>query len=199
MRVCISLILCLILTACSSKESVLPVLSYQIDKQGNKIAYTINYDGFVNQFGESFSTKNIEGKVVVANFFFVRCPSICPPMRNSLIDFAKDFKNSKDFLIISHTIDPKNDSVSILYEYWKTTDIPALNWQFLYAPEIHVKRQASQYMTSFNQNEDATDFYHSSYVTLLDKKQQIRGFYNSLVNEDMKRLKDDVTFLLTKD
>ena len=192
MRVFNLLILYLILTTCSSKESVLPVLSYKIDEQGKKVVYTIIYDGFINQFGEPFSTKNMEGKVVVVNFFFTRCPSICPPMRNSIMDFAKDFKNNKDFQIISHTIDPKNDSVPVLYEYWKTIDIPKLNWQFLYAPEAKVKKQAAQYMTTFRQNKDASDFYHSSYVTLLDKKQRIRGFYNSLIQEDMERLKKDV-------
>lgn len=199
MKTYFSTILIVIFTACTSNESVLPVLSYQIDGQGNKVVYTITYDAFVNQFGESFTTKTIDGKVVIANFFFTRCPSICPPIRNSLIDFASDFKNNNDFLIVSHTIDPKNDSIPVLYDYWETTDIPALNWQFLYAPETKVKKQAAQYMTVFKKNEDDTDFYHSSYISLLDKKQQIRGFYNSLIEEDMERLKKDVNYLLNLD
>ena len=191
------LILTLILTTCSSKEEpILPVLSYQIDNEGNKIAYTITYDGFVNQFGENFSTKNIEKKIVVANFFFTRCPSICPPMQSTLLEIAKAHKDDDELLILSHTIDPKNDTIPILHDYWKNVCDSNKSWLLIYAKESYVEEQAIQYMTSFKQNEDFTDFYHSSYLTLLDKKQRIRGFYNSLVEEDIERLENDIEYLL---
>ena len=56
--------------------------------------------------------------------------------------------------------------------------------------------QAKKYMTNFKPNKDGTDFYHSSYVVLLDKSQSIRGFYNVLVKEDVERLKEDVKQLI---
>ena len=43
-------------------------------------------------------------------------------------------------------------------------------------------------MTNFKPNEDGSDFYHSSFVALVDKQQQIRGFYNVLIKEDVERL-----------
>jgi protein SCO1/2 len=51
-------------------------------------------------------------------------------------------------------------------------------------------------MTNFKPNEDGTDFYHSSFVALVDSNQLIRGFYNTLIPEDMERLKLDITTLL---
>lgn len=83
------------------------------------------------------------------------------------------------------------------FQSFKTTGLPASRWQFLYASEAQVKKQAEQYLTSFKQTEAGSDFYHSSYATLLlDKKQRIRGFYNSLIEEDRQRLKRDVARLL---
>jgi protein SCO1/2 len=118
-------------------------------------------------------------------------------MRRELIGIAKSFKSRDDFMIISHTIDPENDSIEVLKTYSETTEIPSKKWQFVRSSELNTKKQANQYMTNFNPNEDGTDFYHSSYVVLVDKNQQIRGFYNILVVEEVKRLKKDVEILLT--
>ena len=187
----------LILTlGCTTSTKELPILSYTINDEGNKTYYSISYKGFTNQLGQSFSTGDIQGKVTISNFFFTRCPSICPSMRLVLIDLAKVFSGEKDILIISHTIDPKHDSVEVLKQYWETTEIPHNTWQFIRAPEAKTKAQAKQYMTNFKPNNDGTDFYHSSFVALVDKKQHIRGFYNLLVIEDVERLKKDIRQLL---
>lgn len=188
--------LLLVICSCKTEDKTLPVSSFKVNDDGIKEYYTISYDGFVNQFNESFTTHNMKGKVCVANFFFTRCPSICPPMRKELIKLADDLKYNDDFMIISHTIDMSHDTVEVLNSYWKTTEIPASKWQFLRATESNTKAQAKQFMTNFRPNEDGTDFYHSSYIALIDKKQQIRGFYNTLTPEDMERLIEDIKYLV---
>ena len=195
MRV-LALLLLSLLLSCVSEEKKLPVLSYKIDNNGNEVYYTIDYKNFTNQLGEDFTPQHIKNKVFIANFFFTRCPSICPPMRNQLIDIAKTFKNDDDFLIISHTIDPLNDTVSILKKYSEATEIPSDSWQFLRANEENTKTLANQYMTNFKPNETGTDFYHSSYVALVDKNKSIRGFYNILIPTEVVRLKEDIKVLL---
>lgn len=181
---------------CQSNPKELPVLSYKIDDNGKKIDYSITYEDFTNQLDESFSTETIKNKVFVANFFFTKCPSICPPMRTSLMEIAETFKNNEDFLIISHTIDPENDSVDVLKNYSEATGISSKEWQFVRSSIENTRHQANLYMTNFKPNEDGTDFFHSSYVALVDKNQQIRGFYNSLVEEEVSRLKTDISSLL---
>ncbi|WP_431137418.1 SCO family protein [Psychroserpens mesophilus] len=171
-------------------------MSYTIDASGNKNFYKINYNGFTNQLGDSFSTEDLKGKICIANFFFTRCPSICPPMRTELISIAETFSEENNIMIISHTIDPKHDSVSVLKTYAEATGIPTNKWQFIRASEEHTKRQAKSYMTNFKPNEDGSDFYHSSFVALVDQKQQIRGFYNVLIKEELERLKTDVNYIL---
>ena len=182
--------------SCETSSKELPILSYKIDASGEKDYYTITYEGFTNQLGESFSTENIRGKICIANFFFTSCPSICPPMRTELISIAKEFSEATNLMFISHTIDPKHDSISVLKAYAEATGIPDSKWQFIRASEEQTKLQAKIYMTNFKPNEDGTDFYHSSYVALVDQKQQIRGFYNVLINEDVERLKIDIQHLL---
>ena len=184
------------LFGCQSDSKELPVLSYKIDDDGKKLNYSVTYEDFTNQMGKPFSTKSIANKVFIANFFFTRCPSICPPMRIELIGIAEVFKNESDFMIVSHTIDPENDTVEVLKKYSETTGISSNKWQFVSSSEENTREQANQFMTNFKPNEDGTDFYHSSYVALVDKSQQIRGFYNVLVEDEVERLETDINNLL---
>lgn len=190
------LIFLLLFFGCESKSKDLPILSYKIDDSGNKIYYTIAYQNFTNQLGEPFTTANIKDKILIANFFFTSCPSICPPMRTELVEIAEAFKSEVDFMILSHTIDPENDTVEVLRNYSDAIGIPNEKWQFVRASDENTKGQAAQYMTNFKPSEDGTDFYHSSYVALVDKRNYLRGFYNILVAEEVERLKKDINILL---
>lgn len=189
-------LLFILMVSCKPQDNTLPILSFKINEEGIKEYYTVTYEGFVNQFNQSFTTNNIKGKLCIANFFFTRCPSICPAMREELIKVADALEEYDDFMILSHTIDMSHDSVDVLHRYWEATEVPATKWQFLRASESITKAQAKQFMTNFRPNEDETDFYHSTFVALIDDQQQIRGFYNTTSPEDMKRLVENVKMIL---
>ena len=48
------------------------------------VNHTILDFQLINQNGENVSEEIIKDKVVVANFFFATCPTICPLMNNQL-------------------------------------------------------------------------------------------------------------------
>lgn len=194
-RVLFFLIVTLIVSCQSSPED-LPVLSYKIDSNGNKEVYAITYSNFTDQNGEQVSNKTINDKIIVANFFFTQCPSICPPMRMQLIDVANEFIDEDQLILISHSIDIAYDTVSVLKTYSENTQIPSSKWLFITSNEENTKNQAKQFMTNFKPKNDGTDFYHSSYAALVDKNQMIRGFYNILITEEVQRLKVDIKTLL---
>ncbi|MFC0605567.1 SCO family protein [Winogradskyella pulchriflava] len=196
MKIAQLLIVLFLVFGCKSNSEELPILSYKINAEGEKEVYSIIYSDFTNQDGIEVNSTNIKDKIVIANFFFTRCPSICPPMRVKLIDIATEFINEDDVLLISHTIDPKNDTVEVLKNYSETTEIPTSKWWFVRSNEEHTKHLAEQLMTNFRPNEDGTDFYHSSYATLIDKQQNIRGFYNILIEEEVKRLTEAIKTLI---
>lgn len=187
---------CLLLVACKSEWNKLPVLSYTIDDAGQKEIYTIEYPaGFLNQKGKEFSNERLADKVFLANFFFTRCPSICPPMRQQLIGISQSIDHD-DFLMLSHSIDPANDTPEVLKDYAEATGITSDRWQFLTASEEATKAQAAQFQTNFKPFEDGTDFYHSSYVALVDRDRMIRGFYDLLKPKEVELLKKDIKTLL---
>lgn len=190
------LLIAVFFISCQSHTDKLPVLSYKINAQGEKEIYSISYSNFTSQDGDTISTETIQNKIIIANFFFTRCSSICPPMQTELIKVAETFLNEDAVLLLSHSIDSKNDTVEVLKNYSEATGIPSTKWLFVTASEKETKLQAKQFMTNFKPNEASTDFYHSSYVALLDKEQMIRGFYNILIPEEVMRLKEDAQKLL---
>lgn len=190
-----SIVLLFLIMGCNAGDNKLPRLSYFMDLYGTKSFYTIEFDGFTDQFGEDFRLEKTDGKVYVASFFFTRCPSICPPMNSALRDLANDVQD-EDFILISHTIDPANDSIQALRDYWERMEVKQGKWYFLRSSEEKTKEQAKKFMTNFKPLDDGTDFYHSSYLGLVGKNGYIRGFYNSLLTEEIDRLKEDLAVLL---
>ena len=101
-------------------------------------------------------------------------------------DFVVKFRNNKKRLTLF------KNNLTWLFRLIR----PNEKWQFLRSTVENTKLQAKQFMTNFKPNEDGTDFYHSSYVALIDRNQLIRGFYNILIPEEVIRLKKDIKILL---
>jgi len=189
--------LLLILCISCSKERVLPILSNYIDENGTTRSYLINDYHFTTQLGNEFTIENTKGKIYIANFFFTRCSSICPPMREKLIDIAATIDN-KNFILTSYTIDIKHDSLSVLNRYSEGTMISKDKWFFLKGSPEELTSISEKFRTSFSTTQNSNDFYHSSYVALIDTKQQIRGFYDLLNSEAVILLKEDINLLLNE-
>src|SRR5690606_10899867 len=184
--------------SCKEKTTSLPILSYNYD-EGKKATYRIEDFSFVNQDSLIFTSANTLGKVHTFNFFFTSCPSICPPMRLQQLEIAKTFQEEPKFMQCSISIDLKRDSISTLKNFADVFEINSKNWNLLRAKsEKELHEMAGKLKTNFKPNDDYTDFYHSSYVALIDKEQYIRGFYNLLLPKDVELLKADI-FMLLKD
>jgi len=182
---------------CCSPKKELPILSNYIDENGVKKSYLIDGFQFTDQLGENFTPENTKNKIYIANFFFTSCPSICPPMREKLIDIATTFQK-ESLLVLSITIDLKNDSIPVLNNYSEATNISKDKWVFLKGSPLELSKIAKKFKTSFSNSNNSGDFYHSSYVALVDTKQQIRGFYDILNAEAIQLLKEDIELLLNE-
>lgn len=190
-------VLIMTLFICCSPRKELPILSNYIDENGIKKNYLIDDFQFTNQLGKNFTSENTKGKIHLANFFFTSCPSICPPMREKLIDIAITFKKD-NLIILSFSIDLKKDSTSVLNNYSNATNISKDKWVFLKGTPSELSKIAQKFKTSYSNSKNSGDFYHSSYVALMDTKQQIRGFYDILNEEDILLLKEDIHILLNE-
>lgn len=154
---------------------------------------------FINQDGETITEKNRAGKVAVVEFFFSTCPSICPIMNKNLGPVYETFKNRKDFIILSHTVNPAYDTVDVLKKYSELIGAKTPVWNLLTGDKKEIY-DAARYDYLMNVADPVTDieddFIHTEKVALIDQNGKIRGYYDATHEEEMTQLIKDIKTLL---
>lgn len=153
---------------------------------------------FRNQNGETITEKDLNDRIVIAEYFFTTCPGICKQMSKNLKTVYNEFKSSNDVVIFSHTVDPERDSVATLKNYAEQLGAEATHWQFLTGNKDSLYTTARQfYLLAADAGPASADseFIHTQYVCLLDKRQRIRGFYDATNTEEMHKLSEDIVRL----
>src|SRR5690606_12487914 len=99
--------------------------------QGVNKLHRIGSFNLINQNGKTITEKDFEGKIYIADFFFVTCPTICPKMTKQMKRVYQKFESNSDVLILSHTVMPEHDSVPVLKEYEIKNEVSAPKWNFV--------------------------------------------------------------------
>jgi protein SCO1/2 len=148
----------------------------------------------INQDGEKISVKNWENKIIVADFFFTHCASICPRMTINLKNVQQAFVNDQTVLINSFTVDPDRDSSSRLQTYATQFGINNVNWNLLTSDKKQIYRLARKSFLVVATDGDGgpNDFIHSEKLVLIDTEKKIRGFYNGTDASEVNQLIKDI-------
>jgi protein SCO1/2 len=152
---------------------------------------------FINQYGDSISDKNLNGKIYVADFFFTSCPSICPIMQRNMLNVYNAFKNTNDVKILSYTIDPKYDSVKVLKKYADKLGVTGNTWWFLQGKKDETYQIAEKnYLVAVSKDSTVAGGYvHQGYFVLIDKQKRVRGSYDGTDQKQVAQLIDDIKTL----
>lgn len=158
---------------------------------------------FTNQDGKTITEKDVAGKVFVSAFFFTTCPSICPRMNTNMKKVYEQFKNEKDFLILSHTCDPETDSTSRLKKYADSLGVQTNKWIFLTGRKDSLYQQArySYKIDDPNNNLKSIeeDFLHSQFFALVDKEGRVKKIYDGLKPSEVEEMMTDIKQLLKEE
>jgi len=157
---------------------------------------------FVNQDGQAVTEKSLEGKVAVVEYFFTTCKGICPRLNNNLRTVYNEFKNQKDFIILSHTSDPQTDSATRLKQFADSMRVDTKKWIFLTGKKDSLYAMA-RYSYKIDdpannpQNAD-DDFLHTQFIALVNKKGDVIKIYDGLKQSEMSEMKKKIAELLKK-
>jgi protein SCO1/2 len=139
---------------------------------------------FTNQDGKQFTNTDVDGKVYVAEFFFTTCRGICPHMQGNMKKVYEAFKDEKDFLIVSHTSDPDNDSVPRLRKYADSMGVNTHRWVFLTGRKDSLYNMARVSYAIDNPENNVTlltdPFIHTQFWALVDRHGDVKHIYDGL-------------------
>jgi protein SCO1/2 len=155
---------------------------------------------FTNQDGKTITNRDVAGKVYVAAYFFTTCKGICPKMNNNMKQVYEKFKNENDFLILSHTCDPEQDSAAQLKKYSDSLGVNTSRWMFLTGRKDSLYTMARISYTiddpANNLRSIDDDFLHTQFWALVDKNGDVRKIYDGLKQNEVNELISDIKKML---
>jgi protein SCO1/2 len=151
-----------------------------------------------NQFGKEVGLDDLNGKIVIADFFFTSCPSICPKLTRNMKRLQDAFKKTDTIVrFVSFTVDPERDSVPKIKAYGDRFSIDHDTWWMLTGDRKEIYDIAlNEFKASIaSEGNIDTGFIHTEKFFLLDRDKVVRGWYNGLDSVNLDRLIKDVVLL----
>ncbi|MGG9970736.1 SCO family protein [Ferruginibacter sp. SUN002] len=163
------------------------------------IWHTVKNMVFTNQLGERVDLDSLKGKILVIDFFFSRCPSICPGLARSMQRLQNSFGNGKDSIVqfISVSVDPEHDSVPQLRKFANKYTSNHDSWWFVTGNKKEIYDFAfNELKASVADTEIDTAFIHTEKFFLLDRNRVVRGWYNGFDSVEQAKLVRDIPLLM---
>jgi protein SCO1 len=160
----------------------------------------------VNQLGDTVSLDDISGSIIIADFIFTRCPSICPTLTKNMKELqdAMKMKDSRRRIdssyvrFISFTVDPQRDTPEVLKHYADKYAVNHDTWWFLTGDKKKIYDYALNELKLGLQDGNGVDsnFIHTDKFVLIDKYRIVRGYYDGTDSTSMSKLAEDLTLLM---
>ncbi|MBK0384003.1 SCO family protein [Pedobacter sp. SD-b] len=198
----------LFILACNSEPRKLPILGSRepVEKtvDGKTVVDTIYQTipafSFMNQDSAIINNDSLKNSIYVADFFFTSCPSICPIMSKNLLTVYEKYKGNPEVRFLSHTIDPKYDTIPVLKKYADKLGVKGTQWSFLLGSKDSVYLLAKNGYMSYSKENDSIPggYEHSGYFLLVDKDKRIRGAYDGTDKDQVAQMSKDMDVLLSE-
>jgi protein SCO1/2 len=154
-------------------------------------------------------------KIIVANFFFTHCVTICPGMTMNIKKLQESIKKSEkvgdrsaDFVqFLSFSVDPDRDSVTALKKWADRFQLNPYNWWLLTGDKKTIYDLSLKEMSLSIQDPQGVDtgFFHTDIVVLIDRDRVVRmprdeygnpRPYHATEEKDLIKLSEDIVLLM---
>ncbi len=150
-----------------------------------------------NQNGQPFGSDQLKGKIWIADFVFTTCPGPCPMISSRMSELQKPLENT-DVHLVSVSVDPKHDTPAVLRGYAEKLHAQPRRWDFLTGSQAAIydlSRNGFKLAIDDGQGENGTPV-HSTRVILVDRRGEIRGYYDATAPDAVTKLLADTNHLL---
>lgn len=144
---------------------------------------------------QSFTEKDLDGKISVVNFFFTSCPGICPRMAINMKALQDSFLTDKNVQLLSHSVMPETDDVATLARYAVAKNVNSQRWLLLTGDQSMIYTLGRKFYfveEDLGEKRDSAEFLHTENFVLVDKNRHIRGIYNGLNISSVVELVKDI-------
>lgn len=133
-----------------------------------------------DQYGLVVTPDSLENQILVVDFFFSSCPTICKDLLRNMRRVNEKFGSNQGLRLLSHTVDPRYDTREVLAQYAQQAGAQGRSWLFLRGEEEVIYHLAQKAYLSHAQADSMAPggFLHSGHIILLDPQKRIRGVFD---------------------
>jgi len=152
----------------------------------------------LNQEGDTVREDDVAGQVLVVDFFFTRCATICPMLTSNMKRVQDRVRYDDRVRLMSHSVTPLADSVPVLSSYAQAHGVEADRWWLLTGDKKEIYRLARKsYFAALDEGDGGLqDFVHTENMVLIDTLGRLRGFYDGTDLDEVNELVRDLSHLL---
>ena len=152
-----------------------------------------------DQRGQSFGTRELAGKVWVADFIFTSCQEACPLLSQKMAEVGRRARHlGPDFHLVSISVDPVRDTPARLADYAARYGANPLAWSFLTGPadaieaavtggfkvgmgkeKVEQPAAAGQQPAAAGEEPGFWQIFHGENLVLVDRRLRIRGYFEA--------------------
>lgn len=193
------------LSSCTQQKEPLPYFGKEEvllqDENGEDYIDTVYKQitgfNFIDQDSNRVTEETVAGKVYVVDFFFTSCPTICPKMKQQMLRIYEKYEENDNVVLLSHSIDIRNDTVPKLKRYADKLEIDSKKWHMVTGTKNGIYGIAEDYILPAQEDDAAPGGYlHSGQFVLMDGDHHIRGYYDGTVPTDVDLLMKHMDWLL---
>jgi len=142
-----------------------------------------------DQTGRPFGTRQLAGKVWVADFIFTSCAEACPLLSQRMAEVGHRARHlGPDFHLVSITVDPERDTPERLAAYGARYGANPVGWSFLTGPAQAIETAVTDgFKVGMGRDrppgaapDAGAEFwpiFHGENLVLVDRALRVRGYF----------------------
>jgi protein SCO1 len=168
----------------------------RVETLGELPAFYVPAFSLTDQDGKTITQNDLRGEIWIADFIFTRCPGPCPLMSAKMASLQERIPS--DVKLVSFTMDPKNDTPSVLKEYGAKYAADFSRWSFLTGDRDKIVEVAMGLKLPTEVGATPVEIVHSEKFVLVDGEGKARGYYHGTTAEQLDKLVRDARELLER-
>lgn len=142
-----------------------------------------------DQRGQPFGSRELAGRIWVADFIFTSCQGVCPLLSERMAEVGKRARHlGPDFHLVSISVDSERDTPARLAEYAARYGANPIAWSFLTGPEQAIQATVVDgfKVGAGKERAGAADggpgfweIFHGEKFVLVDRQMRIRGYFDA--------------------
>jgi len=185
-----------ILSRAEYNVATLPILGQKyLGSNGDTVFHQIDSFSLIDHKGKVFTQDNLYGKIHLASFFFTTCPEVCPAVNANIHLVQNKFKDAKEVVFVSYTVDPETDTVEQLAKYAKKYGNPS-NWYFITGSKFQIYELAEYSYMAIHKGASKANWAHTELLTLVDENGHVRAVFEGRGDQlEVDKINDAIKLL----